>query len=364
MNTHLLDQLAEQNRGDRDYVLPEEEVEVIVSSFIDKLSYPVLTDVSVEFEGSWVRDIYPRQIGDLFRGNQVVITGRYRDEGGVAIRLRGRRGAERVEQVFESRFDAQTDHDFVARLWARRKIGFLLDQMRLNGENAEVRNEVVFLAKKFGIVTPYTSFLVVEDEVDALAGVPRLGRGHNGRFDQERDGADASKARRAPGDSAGAEAFRRLRRLRLASPQAPRGGGSGGDFGRQGAPNLPQAEEKLEGVREAFGRKSGEGALRLAKDLVRQKGLVLESDDRGVSEAERQAVAGLLRRVAGRTFYKREGVWVDSSVETLDGAVKVTYLSDGYFALLVEHPELAACFSLGQQVVVVLDGKVYRVVEG
>ena len=363
MNTHLLDQLAEQNRGDRDYVLPEEEVEVIVSSFIDKLSYPVLTDVSVEFEGSWVRDIYPRQLGDLFRGNQVVITGRYRDEGGVAIRLRGRRGDERVEQVFESRFEAQKDHDFVARLWARRKIAFLLDQMRLNGENAEVRNEVVFLAKKFGIVTPYTSILVVEDDVDALAGSLPRNRGRNGRFNEERDGANAKRLGRAPGDSAGAEAFRRLSRLRETNP-APQGSGSGGGFDRQSAPNRPQAEEKLADAREAFGRKTGEGALRLAKDLARQKVLVLESDDESVSEEERQAVSGLLRRVAGRTFYKRDGVWVDSSVETLDGAVEVTYLSDDYFALLSEHPELAACFSLGQKVVVSLAGKVYRVVEG
>src|SRR5262249_34171782 len=55
------------------------------------------------------------------------------------------------------------DHEFVEHLWARRKVGYMLDQIRVNGENPELVTEIVKLAKKYGITTPYTSFLIVPD---------------------------------------------------------------------------------------------------------------------------------------------------------------------------------------------------------
>ena len=57
------------------------------------------------------------------------------------------------------------DHEFIPRLWATRRVGYLLDEIRLHGENAELRDEVTDLARKYGIVTPYTAYLIVEDEI-------------------------------------------------------------------------------------------------------------------------------------------------------------------------------------------------------
>src|SRR5262249_1323308 len=61
------------------------------------------------------------------------------------------------------------DKDFVEHLWARRKVGYLLDQIRANGEKTELVQEVVSLSKKYGIVTPYTSHLIVPDGVVPVA---------------------------------------------------------------------------------------------------------------------------------------------------------------------------------------------------
>ncbi len=348
VNTLLLDQIAKDNRGDRDYVLPEENVEVTVSAFIDKISYPVLTDVEIEFEGSWVRDIYPKRIGDLFRGNQVVITGRYREDGPVAIRLRGKRGAETVEPVFENKFTADKGHGFAARLWARRKIGFLLDQMRQNGETKEVREEVVFLAKKFGIVTPYTSYLVVEDDAEILAGARQNGR-------EARPGA--TPAPRAPERDAAGSAFDRLRRAQFGRGMSGGEGGGGAD----GA--APSAEpEEFDGD---FREKTGERALRLAKKLAessrKDKGT---ADDEAKSEEERVVLASVVRRVGTRTFYSKGGEWVDATIDAddLKKAKKIEAFSKEYFDLVAKSRELAECFSLGKNVVVKVDGTVYRVV--
>ena len=50
------------------------------------------------------------------------------------------------------------------RLWATRRVGFLLDEIRLHGETSELRDETTELARKYGIVTPYTAYLILEDE--------------------------------------------------------------------------------------------------------------------------------------------------------------------------------------------------------
>ena len=67
-------------------------------------------------------------------------------------------------------------NEFIPRLWATRRVGYLLDEIRLHGENAELRDEVTDLARKYSIVTPYTAYLILEDETqrnvpmaDALA---------------------------------------------------------------------------------------------------------------------------------------------------------------------------------------------------
>ncbi len=264
VNTNLLDRLAEENRGDRDYVLPGEELEVKVSAFIDKVAFPVLADASVSFEGAAVRDVYPKQVGDLFRGSQVVITGRYRDDGAVAIRVRGTRGGKKVETVVEGKFAAAAEHEFASRLWAKRKIGYLLDQMRAHGESGEVRDEIIFLAKKFGIVTPYTSYLVLEDE--PTAAVPSGENRHRGREGDDGSAPDGvPNGRRFAGGGGLTPSSGSATPGPVVPPASP-GDRAFTDALREHARRSKRAEELQRGLKESSGKDSL-GAARVAGAL-------------------------------------------------------------------------------------------------
>jgi Ca-activated chloride channel family protein len=163
VNTHLLDRIAGEHGGTSAYVKPTEDIEVAVSSFYTKVSSPVLTDLELEFSGARQSDYYPQTLPDLFRGGQVAQLGRLDDQGEVSVELSGQILGERLAFV-RTVDSSQRGPEFLPRLWATRKVGFLLDQIRLHGEDEELVDEIVALSKLYGIITPYTSFLIVEDE--------------------------------------------------------------------------------------------------------------------------------------------------------------------------------------------------------
>ena len=164
VNTHLLDKMSEQNEAVSEYVRPEENIEVKVSNFYSKIASPVLTDVALDFGRIDVSEIHPRQLPDVFKGSQLLLLGRYENEGHTTVRLTGKAGVSHRKFTYEGSFPSQSEkNDFIPRLWASRKIGYLIDQIRLHGQNKELVDEVVRLSKKYGIMTEYTSFLVDMD---------------------------------------------------------------------------------------------------------------------------------------------------------------------------------------------------------
>ena len=175
VNTKLLDQLAIDNRGITEYVRPEEDIEIKVSSFFTKIGNPVLSNPELEFSTVETQETYPKQIPDLFVGSQLIQYGRYTTFGPTAIILRGQVNDEMRQSVYEATFP-QIDqaNEFIPRLWATRKIGYLVDEIRLNGESRELVEEIVWLSKRYGIITPYTSFLILEDDPSFLAGSPEF----------------------------------------------------------------------------------------------------------------------------------------------------------------------------------------------
>ncbi len=171
VNTVLLDSISQENRGTSDYVRPGEDIAQAVSGFYEKVSTPVLADISLDFGAINVLDVYPQPLPDLFAGSQLVVVGRYRDEGTVTLRHSGVVNGE--EQTFSYAgqvFPAESrEMDFLPRLWATRKIGYLLNQIRLYGTEQELVDEIVDLSLRYGVMTPYTSFLVEEEEVDIFS---------------------------------------------------------------------------------------------------------------------------------------------------------------------------------------------------
>jgi Ca-activated chloride channel family protein len=168
VDTFLLDTLSEQHHGLSTYVRPGENLDEILSTFYERISTPVLTDLTVDFGGMNVYDLYPNPLPDLFAGSQVIVVGRYGGGGTVDLTLHGTVNDQNqvfpfAGQVFatDSR-GAANDLSSLPRLWATRKIGYLLNQVRLKGADQETIDQIVKLSIRYGIVTPYTSYLVTE----------------------------------------------------------------------------------------------------------------------------------------------------------------------------------------------------------
>ncbi|MGC9454140.1 MAG: VIT domain-containing protein [Phycisphaerae bacterium] len=186
VNVRLLDTMSQENGGLSEYVKPNEPVEAKISSLYNKIRNPVMTDLSMELQGLAMRDIYPRELGDLFDGDQIVAVGRY--DASDAASLRSRDGVRHTTLVIRGRYQGnerafeypvtvnqpgrQVGYDFVEKLWAMRRVGWLLDQIQLHGESGELVDELIRLSRDYGIMTPYTAFLA--DESAELGNTRRL----------------------------------------------------------------------------------------------------------------------------------------------------------------------------------------------
>jgi Ca-activated chloride channel homolog len=301
VNTRLLDRIAAENGGTADYVAPGEDLEVRVSAFFDKVNHPVLANLRLDLGGVRAEMVHPRELPDLFRGTQLALVGRYRNDRelrDVTIRLTGNASPSRTFTYPGLRFPLRDErHDFLPHLWASRRVGWLMEQIRSHGENRELVQEVTELGTRYGIVTPYTSFLALEPGARADRPTPRP------------------------------------------------------TFGRQGgvAPPPPPAP-----AREAATATTGRVAVEESRrSRVQQEAFTLED----------LTVAGTpsVRRVGSRTFRLVDDVWTDTGIRDGLPETVVSFGSEAYHALLARIPALAPAFALGERVAVVHEGRVYRV---
>ena len=162
VNAHLLDKLAEATNGASEYLEPDEDIDVKVAALYDRLSTPVLTEVAVGFGDLRTHSVYPQKLPSLFKGSEFMVFGRYRDGGEHTFTVTGKMAGKEVAHVCKAVLPAEATggaDDFVAPLWAARKIGYLLQELRLHGEDKELIEAVVALSTRYGIVTEYTEFL-------------------------------------------------------------------------------------------------------------------------------------------------------------------------------------------------------------
>ncbi len=296
VNTHLLDRLSEAGRGTTEYVEPGEDVERAVGLLAAKVRHPVLTDL--ELGGAPVRltEIYPVRIPDVFAGDELVLFGRYQGDGTGPVTLRGRRDG-RVESfsaraVFPRASEANA---YVSRLWASRKLGHLMRQVWTEGETPGLVEEIRALALRYGLPSPYTSYLVQEPDVVAGGDPRRMLQGSGMPVPPEMGGVARMKSQGS---------------LLPAAPSAA----------------------------------SGAVAVRLADDAARMREArsvesLAAADAQFTAELE-EAGAGAVRAVAGRIFRRDGGVWKDVAHPAGRETVRVKTFSAAYFRLLEALPEL------------------------
>ncbi len=174
VDTVLLDNLVAEHHGASSYVRPGERLDESVSAFYAKISTPVLTNIELKIDGVDTEEIYPNPLPDIFAGSQLVIVGHYKDGGSATIELTGEIDGEETTYVYEGQTFASSSEttatESLPRLWATRKIGYLMNQIRLQGEQKELTEAIIELSIRYGIVTPYTSYLITEDDILTQAG--------------------------------------------------------------------------------------------------------------------------------------------------------------------------------------------------
>ena len=323
INTHLLDKISEATRAVRAYITPDEDIEIKVSNFYTKVQSPVLTDLNVIYPGG-VRasKIYPRQLPDLFRGSTLTMLGRYTGDLKGSIVLEGRQGDKRKRYSFKIGTTNGKTNDFLAPLWAARRVGYLLDQIRLHGESKEVVDEITNLARAHGIITPYTSYLIVEDEKARVAR-------------RQLDPSSQTIGRVAEQD----ESFSSSNHFEYS-----------GMSKKSGAPSVRSSEEiqQLNSAENYFHVQTGKERL----DYRDREGNV-------------QNVAQQTKNVFGRAFYNTNNMWVDSAVQGQKNQTpqRIQFASREYFDLLRKYPKSSQFLALGSNVRFVMNNQVFEIYE-
>jgi Ca-activated chloride channel family protein len=353
LNSRLLDRLAVENFGQSEYVRPDENIEAHVSRLYNKMSAPVMTGVAVKVDvegaspesGGPTSRVYPKEVYDLFAGEQLVMVGRYKKHGMGKVTITGKIGDKEQKFDFPATFVEKSNDQsfaFVEKLWAMRRIGEIIDEIDLKGKNDELVKELVALSTKHGILTPYTSFLADENApVRQLADLS-LHYDFAGRAVDRLEATDGV---------AGVSQRAAKNEFKLAEQAAPAAAAPAfGGYAR---------DKRLGGL--AAGGASGPAGL----SRMRAANSYREID------SDKEVVAESIQNAGGETLYKRGKVWVANNAKNVDpekDAAKIKRVkrfSDEYFELVKantpDENAVLASQQEGEELLVVLRGQAYQI---
>lgn len=316
VDTFLLDSLSSRYGGTSVYVRPQESIEQKVSSLYNKITSPVLTALKLDFGSMMVDDSYPAMpLPDLFAGSQLIVVGRYRSGGPTTITLTGLLNGQPQTYTYSGLEFPQNagGQAFIPRLWATRKIGALLNQIRLNGETKELVEAVMQLSIRYGIITPYTSFLIQEN-----------------------------------------------------SPVVEGGGGVGGGISGTAVPIMAATPVVLRDAIPAPASGAGAVSTAVAQNSMAEAEKAAAAPTTVVSQPATEAKGTgranePIKQVNDRAFVLRNGVWIDTLYTAQMQVIQITFLSDEYFKLLEQHPEIKDYLAIGERVLVVIGSVAYEV---
>lgn len=164
LNVRLLDKIAASNGGSRNYVEPNEDIEIAVSSLFRKMNEPVLVNVEFDSGQTITKEISPTKLPDMFREEQFTVFGRYENHGDTVLKLLGHVGSEPQEFSKTVHFtENEPDNDFLPYLWAQRRVAELVDQAVLYGLSEELRKEIERLIKDYDVTAEHIRFVYADD---------------------------------------------------------------------------------------------------------------------------------------------------------------------------------------------------------
>jgi Ca-activated chloride channel family protein len=163
-NRYLLDHMARMGQGCAAYLSLNEDGGKVMAEYFERISHPAMTDLSIEWGGMQVSEVYPAKLPDLFVGRPVVITGRFSGNADAAtVHVHGRVGGEARDVVVNvNASESANQRNGIAPVWARAKIADLYDRVAFEPNNNDLSGEIRATALEYGLMSAYTAFVAVD----------------------------------------------------------------------------------------------------------------------------------------------------------------------------------------------------------
>jgi Ca-activated chloride channel homolog len=179
VNRYLLEQMAKVGQGAVAYVglgdahddpgkSLKRDDERAVDAFFDRIARPALSDVSIDWQGMQVSEVFPSRTPDLWAGRPVVISGRFDGAVGERIRVRGRLAGQALVLDVPLVRDARPTRPAIAQVWARMKIADLSERSLWEGDGPALVEQIKKVALDFGLLSQFTAFVAVDDPGKSL----------------------------------------------------------------------------------------------------------------------------------------------------------------------------------------------------
>ncbi len=381
VNSRLLDKLARACFGQSQFVRPNEDIETHVAQLYKRIGAPALVNLAFKWDlenyptekGAPVSRVYPKGEIDLFAGDQLVLVGRYKQSGNAKVTISGTINQQQKSYDFPATLVKHSTDDsqaFVEKLWALRRVGEIIDEIDLHGKNQELVNELVALATKHGILTPYTSFLadetvnvrdVASNSTRANTALEALQAesGYSG-FTQRRMKNAMQNAKQAPGSGYGLAADGSL--PGIAGGMGGSGMGGGRFSGGMPAPSHAGSQRGFAGRSTQQPTSAPLAGMGINRPLPQRPGAPSTQTGSNRSDGDQTVVQSVLN-VGKKTFFWRNDRWEDSTVtETqLKNTQKIKRFSKAYFELNTRFgKEVGKYLAIDESVVVVLGDVAYE----
>lgn len=333
----FLDTVAQSLRGDADYVRPEEDIEVKTSRFVAKTNSVVLENLKLAVEDGAANtgEIYPKpgDLPDLFAGGQLVLVGRYTGAATkMKLTLSGEANGKPQSFTLTGALpEVDTGAGFLPRLWASRKIGYLMDEVRLKDDGPakkEAVDQIIALSKEWGILTPYTA-LFVPEPADGIA----------------RANQPVFRSSTLSAGGVGGGGF----------------GGAAGPVGRNasvldasGTVRPAPAAASVPALRTGESAVNVSQAARAQKSNAQVGNFYAYNAQAGADKKRSEELAKRVQNVNQRTFIQNGAQWTDATYDAKKQKqiVKVKLYSPAYFALTRRNADFAKWAALGSDVVI------------
>jgi Ca-activated chloride channel homolog len=165
VNRYLIEGVAKAGMGEPFIVTKEEEAPAIAAKFREYIQTPVLTGIKVRSTGFEIYDVHTTHLPDLFARRPVILFGKWRGPANGTFELQGRTGGgDYLTNLNVSGVQPDEANRALRYLWARSRIAELSDYGSSYLEDDRIK-EITSLGLRYSLLTRYTSFIAVREEV-------------------------------------------------------------------------------------------------------------------------------------------------------------------------------------------------------